>query len=155
MFLFKEQVYSPEFVWVWFQSLIHQVSVSFEEKDRVLLCGKGFNPLFIRSVFLLGISIELEITNSFCFNPLFIRSVFLFLENQGWHDPDHCEFQSLIHQVSVSFLNFLLYIPLISILSFNPLFIRSVFLFRAEELNDLNKKILFQSLIHQVSVSFR
>ncbi len=39
----------------------------------------------------------------YCFNPLFIRSVFLFLVDEIKRIAYADEFQSLIHQVSVSF----------------------------------------------------
>ncbi len=62
-----------------------------------------FNPLFIRSVFLLRLLLQTEQQALLCFNPLFIRSVFLF------HPP--CRVPS----------------PQ-GFFGFNPLFIRSVFL---------------------------
>ncbi len=93
----------------------------------------GFNPLFIRSVFLLEkIMFFLLSTNRICFNPLFIRSVFLFYAVYRGKELLGVMFQSLIHQVSVSFsqgiLNFLW-----GLHCFNPLFIRSVFLFGSEK----------------------
>ena len=62
-------------------------------------------------------------------------------------------FQSLIHQVSVSFMTaFKTHIKNIKA-SFNPLFIRSVFLFQFIK-PFFRNLVVFQSLIHQVSVSF-
>ncbi len=63
-----------------FQSLIHQVSVSFMYNlmRRIEWLCVGFNPLFIRSVFLLlFISCKGGMKGEESFNPLFIRSVFL------------------------------------------------------------------------------
>ncbi len=87
-----------------FQSLIHQVSVSFEEMQRK---AEEMNR------------VSIPYSSGQCF----------FLEKFYTHDYDPAKFQSLIHQVSVSF----------------PERVMKVF----------NTKEEFQSLIHQVSVSFR
>ncbi len=63
-----------------------------------------------------------------CFNPLFIRSVFLLDNLYEKNTYFSLLFQSLIHQVSVSF--------------------------KREEVQSVTLSDKFQSLIHQVSVSF-
>ncbi len=113
-----------------FQSLIHQVSVSFSVAFRwKVFSWESFNPLFIRSVFLfMRVACPPAIPYS-GFNPLFIRSVFLLKEAVFEFVQFRDLFQSLIHQVSVSFL-FAFSIAYSELAySFNPLFIRSVFLF--------------------------
>ncbi len=88
----------------------------------------GFNPLFIRSVFLFYDVEEYFSEEEECFNPLFIRSVFLFRDNKEEQENGK--------------------------ISFNPLFIRSVFLLSFFIQRILKSVWKFQSLIHQVSVSF-
>ena len=84
--------------------------------------------LFIRSVFLFeSLSLFTENTEV-SFNPLFIRSVFLLKEFLWRVFQVLCMFQSLIHQVSVSFGDM--------------------------EFGYDHDPEKFQSLIHQVSVSF-
>ncbi len=64
------------------------------------------------------------------------------------------EFQSLIHQVSVSLGQIQNTSPTRDLMSFNPLFIRSVFLYwKTGYFSESFPPSLFQSLIHQVSVS--
>ena len=138
----------------------------------------SFNPLFIRSVFLLQ-NKKYMLILIYCFNPLFIRSVFLlytiprnhantvmdvsipyssgqcfFLIDSGYFSKNLYLFQSLIHQVSVSFMKQKRML-FSSWIGFNPLFIRSVFLFLLRKLYGYGVWIRFQSLIHQVSVSFK
>ncbi len=62
------------------------------------------------------------------FNPLFIRSVFLFQREHQYLSGREGKFQSLIHQVSVSFSHKGVDVRKSEIICFNPLFIRSVFL---------------------------
>ena len=87
------------------------------------------------------------------FNPLFIRSVFLFKSNgkfRNWfrqvsipYSSGQCFFYSLLNRTSKDVK-----------ISFNPLFIRSVFLLRNFAGIPKSSCWRFQSLIHQVSVSF-
>ncbi len=141
---------------------------------------KSFNPLFIRSVFLLS---GLHIVTAK------IRDKFQSLIHQvsvsfsaSWNQRNQCRgkfqslihqvsvsfmlstyiilvlmsmFQSLIHQVSVSFQGRFLQLIKYFLIGFNPLFIRSVFLFRFAQNQMYVNTAKFQSLIHQVSVSFR
>ncbi len=88
-----------------FQSLIHQVSVSFQQevketKSTFLQLSIPYSSgqcfFFFRNVRRIDKFVS-------TFNPLFIRSVFLFHEIQKPSCPLGVRFQSLIHQVSVSF----------------------------------------------------
>ena len=114
-----------------FQSLIHQVSVSFVRSPHLQHNGLslGFNPLFIRSVFLFQQHFIPFPLGRVCFNPLFIRSVFLLQDIQKQLSSFTLKFQSLIHQVSVSFATSSTCLKEGRMKCFNPLFIRSVFLF--------------------------
>ena len=136
-----------------FQSLIHQVSVSFGVgKTSLARIVSSFNPLFIRSVFLLnGFKITKE-QPSAGFNPLFIRSVFLLKQQRLLLQTE---------QVSIPYSSgqcffYILGIELLDhiVVCFNPLFIRSVFLLRVNTVSWRQTLEKFQSLIHQVSVSF-
>ena len=114
-----------------FQSLIHQVSVSFlaqpnREGDSYHLVSIPYSSgqcFFSRSKDTNNGSTRL------CFNPLFIRSVFLLRNLLPSKHLARSRFQSLIHQVSVSFSK--------------------------KQNSKSNGVFLFQSLIHQVSVSFQ
>ena len=117
--------------------------------------GLSFNPLFIRSVFLLGKSPSAAKG----FFPLFqslIHQVSVSFE-KFLQVCDKCRntFQSLIHQVSVSFGEGRAEVWFCWE-SFNPLFIRSVFLLKNTLCSPFpSESFMFQSLIHQVSVSFK
>ncbi len=92
----------------------------------------SFNPLFIRSVFLFGWEEVFLAPYQLGFNPLFIRSVFLLKMVKKYECEQTVVFQSLIHQVSVSFRRKQM-VKQVVCACFNPLFIRSVFLLRCKK----------------------
>ncbi len=138
-----------------FQSLIHQVSVSFRLSQRFMDQRKHYVSIPYSSgqcFFFMAKCAECG-EQTFGFNPLFIRSVFLFfpriLQNYRFYvsipySSGQCffyelyfldngfivGFQSLIHQVSVSFRKFMVIKYNGNVPCFNPLFIRSVFLLK-------------------------
>ncbi len=130
MFLFGNQNYRCRLCAGKFQSLIHQVSVSFDE-----------------------LIYDLQHPGSVRFNPLFIRSVFL-LNNKMNRYEQHKLFQSLIHQVSVSFRVSDPDVSLVERLVSIPYSSGQCFFYKelVKFLEEFTVK--FQSLIHQVSVSF-
>ncbi len=114
-----------------FQSLIHQVSVSFPRKYfDITFDSLSFNPLFIRSVFLLD-EFPLQIPPDGGKVSIPYSSGQCFFSNGLLRQSEHSmfRFQSLIHQVSVSFAETPAADRAAGPPGFNPLFIRSVFLF--------------------------
>ena len=90
----------------------------------------SFNPLFIRSVFLLNYVFQITFNCCFSFNPLFIRSVFLLI-TFAWNDINLAEFSFnplFIRSVFLFYFCFLQFLFFGN--CFNPLFIRSVFLLK-------------------------
>ena len=129
VFLFYTILFWEKGKWHKFQSLIHQVSVSFNQRIKQVCRNPELFQSLIHQVSVSFTSGSNPCLNSrTCFNPLFIRSVFL-LRNEKWQSVLSCMFQSLIHQVSVSFTFF-------SLIGYTV------------------SATQFQSLIHQVSVSF-
>ena len=88
----------------------------------------SFNPLFIRSVFLLGGMKNGKVKSKLVSIP---------------YSSGQCFFCNLLLSLKQQRLRF------------NPLFIRSVFLFLKYRVDITTRGIMFQSLIHQVSVSFQ
>ncbi len=127
-FSFKKSCREKEEVHVSIPYSSGQCFFSYEQILSSVEMWVCFNPLFIRSVFLFRRSSCQAIRSWKSFNPLFIRSVFL-LEAlfSRMEDGGKC---------------------------FNPLFIRSVFLLNKPKVILRLGEKQFQSLIHQVSVSF-
>ena len=179
VFLFFYILNSFIFVKFKFQSLIHQVSVSFSEVIEKL--KQGWNYKFQSLIHQVSVSFrtKLKILNmvwhyvsipyssgqcffsGWGFNRAYLTEKFQSLIHQvsvsftgtEYREVcDLCRFQSLIHQVSVSFMAKVMVHYEVCNTSFNPLFIRSVFLLQKKGLKPARD--MFQSLIHQVSVSF-
>ncbi len=89
---------------------------------------RSFNPLFIRSVFLLMKKWQSVGMNGTVSIPYSSGQCFFSAGNLNKGGKTMAKFQSLIHQVSVSF-SLCEYAETFLSSSFNPLFIRSVFLF--------------------------
>ena len=115
----------------------------------------GFNPLFIRSVFLLFFCLpqsakrRIRVSIPYSSGQCFFYTI-LFWERGNWHR----EFQSLIHQVSVSFKHGKNSCKLRSLQVSIPYSSGQCF-FSGWRSDEAAAELgLFQSLIHQVSVSF-
>ena len=91
----------------------------------------GFNPLFIRSVFLLKTPSGSHLLQPSHVSIPYSSGQCFFYDNYT-DEIQGSQFQSLIHQVSVSFGSFSISLFLFSE-SFNPLFIRSVFLLKKSD----------------------